>query len=141
MRLTRAEIAACIPHGEPMCMLDEVVSFDEQKIECISRQLPRFDHPLEAYQQLAPELLIEYAAQAAAVHASLIQEGVGSRRAAYIGAIKEVKLVGTVENCQIPLTILAQCLLSSEQGAIYTVEVRQNRDIKLSGRLLLNQPV
>lgn len=140
MLLTRAEIAARIPHGEPMCMLDAVVSYDETNIECLSYQFAHASHPLDAKHQIAPELLIEYSAQAAALHASLNQKGLGSARPAYLGAIKEIELIAPVLENQTPLTISAECLLSSGHGAIYTVEVKQAEQIKMTGRLLLNQP-
>lgn len=138
--LTRSDIAARIPHGEPMCMLDRVIAYSSDDIHCQSEQWASASHPLEAHEIIAPELLIEYAAQAAALHASLTQNNLGIMRPAYIGAIKNIELLDSISDNQTPLDIFAQCLLSSAQGAIYQIRVSQNGCDKLCGRLLLNQP-
>ena len=36
--LTKAEIAALIPHAGAMCLLDRVVHWDAEKIRCTSRR-------------------------------------------------------------------------------------------------------
>ena len=70
MPLTRREIVDLIPHGESMCMLDEVVSWDSEHIHCRSTDFARASNPLFEKDQLHSVMLIEYAAQAAAVHAA-----------------------------------------------------------------------
>jgi predicted hotdog family 3-hydroxylacyl-ACP dehydratase len=75
--LDHAAIAARIPHADAMCLLDRVVSWDEDHIECTgdahagSAGAP---HPLADRGRLPATAAIEYAAQAMALHGSLLQE-------------------------------------------------------------------
>lgn len=88
--LDRDAIAARIPHAGSMCLLDEVVHWDDRRIECTAafgRSVAAGTHPLES--PLSPRstgqsphvpgavpatAAIEYAAQAMAVHGTLMLE-------------------------------------------------------------------
>jgi predicted hotdog family 3-hydroxylacyl-ACP dehydratase len=54
-----------------MCLLEEVVSWDEQQIRCRSVSHRAADNPLRARGQLGVACGIEYAAQTMAVHGAL----------------------------------------------------------------------
>jgi predicted hotdog family 3-hydroxylacyl-ACP dehydratase len=141
MLMDRAQIAALIPHGDSMCLLDEVVAWDAKQIHCRSSQFASATNPLlDADGQLATVLLIEYGAQAAAVHAALIQSNLGEKRPAYIGAVKDVEFYTAIADNSLALDVHAQCLLSSSQGAIYELVVQQAHTALLRGRLILSQP-
>lgn len=140
MLLTREQIAALIPHGEAMCMLDEVVMWDADQIRCRSSHFAHSDNPLFEEGQLHTVLLLEYAAQAAAVHAALLQSSLGERRPAYIGAVKSVEILKPVSDNRCAIDIEAHCLLNNSSGAIYEVLAQQQGDLLLRGRLILNQP-
>ena len=127
MSLTRREIVDLIPHGESMCMLDEVVSWDNERIHCRSTDFARV-------------MLIEYAAQAAAVHAALLNSKLGETRPAYLGAVKSVELLESAVDNDTPIDIDAQCLLNNSSGAIYEVLAQQGQLPVMRGRLVLNQP-
>jgi predicted hotdog family 3-hydroxylacyl-ACP dehydratase len=71
MRLDRAWIEQHIPHHGTMCLLDEVVSWDADRISCSSGSHRAADNPLRARGQLGIACGIEYAAQAMAVHGAL----------------------------------------------------------------------
>lgn len=138
--IARAQIAALIPHGDSMCLLDEVVAWDENQIHCRSQLLASEGNPLWEGGQLECVLLLEYGAQAAAVHAGLLQSRLGEQRPAYIGAVKDVELLAAIADNSSALDLHAQCLLSSSQGAIYELIAQQAGKILLRGRLILNQP-
>ena len=98
-----AAIAARIPHAGPMCLLDQVVDWDEQHIECTSASHRRHDgtaHPLGQGGRLPATAAIEYAAQAMALHGRLVQEraaaGPGAEAAAprrgFLAALRSVQL-------------------------------------------------
>ena len=140
MLLNRAQIAALIPHGNAMCMLDEVVSWSAEQIHCRSCDFANSDNPLFENGQLETVLLLEYAAQAAAVHAALLQSTLGESRPAYIGAVKNVELLKPVSDNYTAIEIEAHCLLNNSSGAIYEVVAQQHGDILIRGRLILNQP-
>lgn len=144
MLMDRAQIAALIPHGESMCMLDEVISWDEQQIHCRSHShshsFASSTNPLFENDQLDTVLLLEYGAQAAAVHAGLLQSRLGEMRPAYIGAVKDVEFLAAIADNSLALDVHAQCLLSSSQGAIYELVAQQAGNTLLRGRLILSQP-
>ena len=71
MRLDRAWIERHIPHHGSMCLLDEVVSWDADRISCASGSHRAADNPLRAGGRLGIACGIEYAAQAMAVHGAL----------------------------------------------------------------------
>ncbi len=139
-QLNRQEIAALIPHGHAMCLLDEVVHWDAEHIHCRSSHFAGSHNPLFEAGQLESVLLIEYAAQAAAIHAGLLQSQLGKARPAYIGAVKNIELLKPLSDNQLALEVVAQCLLSSSNGAIYDVVVSQENCPVMQGRLILNQP-
>jgi predicted hotdog family 3-hydroxylacyl-ACP dehydratase len=138
--LNREQIAALIPHGNSMCMLDEVVHYDRDHILCKSLHFARYENPLFETTPTNSLLLIEYAAQAAAVHSALLQSSLGKARPAFIGAVKQVELLKSVSDNATPIEVLARCLLNEDKGAIYEISVSQHGDVLISGRLVLNQP-
>jgi predicted hotdog family 3-hydroxylacyl-ACP dehydratase len=71
MRLDRAWIERHIPHHGRMCLLDAVLSWDTDRISCLSGSHRAADNPLRARGQLGIACGIEYAAQAMAVHGAL----------------------------------------------------------------------
>ena len=140
MLMDRAQITALIPHGDSMCLLDEVVAWDESQIHCRSHHFASANNPLFEGNQLDTVLLLEYGAQAAAVHAGLLQSQLGETRPAYIGAVKDVEFFAVIADNSLALDLHAQCLLSSSQGAIYELVAQQAGNTLLRGRLILSQP-
>lgn len=138
--MDRTQIAALIPHGDSMCLLDEVIAWDERQIHCRSHHFASVTNPLFEGGQLDTVLLLEYGAQAAAVHAGLLQSRLGESRPAYIGAVKDVELLAAIADNSRALDLYAQCLLSSSQGAIYELVAQQAGNTLLRGRLILSQP-
>ncbi|GLS27445.1 hypothetical protein [Marinibactrum halimedae] len=90
--LTREAIAALLPHGNEMSLIDRILQWDHHRIVCCTTSHLRSDNPLLTDgNTLKTSILMEYAAQAAAVHAGLINSNLGLTRPAYIGAIKNVE--------------------------------------------------
>lgn len=140
MLLTRDHIAALLPHGNAMCMLDEIVSWDSEHIHCRSHYFARDDNPLFEDGQIESVILIEFAAQAAGVHAALLQPSQEhAPRPAYIGAVKSIELLKSVSDNAAAIELKAHCLLNNSSGAIYEVIAQQHDIILMRGRLILNQ--
>lgn len=137
--LNRQQISVLIPHGDSMCMLDEVTSWDDEQIQCRSTHFAGDHNPLFEGGRLETVLLIEYAAQAAAIHAALLQSELGKPRPAYIGAVKNIELLQAVSNT-LAIEISAHCLLNNSSGAIYEFIATQENCTLIKGRLILNQP-
>ena len=67
----KVDIARLVPHAGSMCLLEEVLAWDESSIRCraISHRDPA--NPLRSNGRLAAIIGVEYAAQAVAVHGGL----------------------------------------------------------------------
>ena len=90
MLLTRAQIAGLIPHAGAMCLLDGVVSWDENRIRCVSGSHRDTANPLRADGRLPAVCGIEYAAQAMAVHGGLAGKTRGRPRAGFLASVRDV---------------------------------------------------
>lgn len=75
----REEILSLVPHGANMCLVDAVLEWDEQRIVCVVRNHVNADHPLRRDGHLPAIHLIEYGAQAMAVHGALLARAGGGR--------------------------------------------------------------
>jgi len=134
MLMTRDDIAALIPHSGSMCLLDGVLSWDENTIICrtASHRLP--DNPLRSNGRLAGVCGVEYAAQAMALHGGLT--GGGSRPSAgYLASIRDLTcFVGRLDDISDDLTIRAGKLLGEGNRVIYAFTVRAGDLDLLTGR-------
>ena len=72
MPLDRQWIERHIPHQGTMCLLDEVLTWNTQRVQCRSSTHRNRANPLRAHDRLGAVCGIEYAAQAMAVHGALI---------------------------------------------------------------------
>ena len=76
--LDHAGIAALIPHGGRMCLLDRLLAWDPATIACSASGHRAADHPLRTRRGLLSTCTIEYAAQAMALHGALIGQAAGA---------------------------------------------------------------
>ena len=91
--LDHAGIAALVPHRDAMCLLDRLVAWDENRIECVAINHRDPTHPLRTRTGLMASAAIEYAAQAAALHGGLIAQASGAGAApGYLASAREVRL-------------------------------------------------
>ena len=136
-----SELQQLIPHGPGMCMLDKVEYWDQQTISCTSTSHRRAENPLLENGVLNTVILIEYGAQAAAVHAGLIHSALGNAaRPAFIGAVKDVQLYAQiVDPAQEVLTVNARVMLNDAGGAVYTFSVGDGERVIIRGRLSVIQ--
>ncbi|MGN6808050.1 MAG: 3-hydroxylacyl-ACP dehydratase [Trinickia sp.] len=131
-RLDGPDIYRRIPHAGAMCLLAAVREWDASGIVCTAHSHAQADHPLREDGRLSSMHAIEYAAQAAALHASLTGETVetGEARAlrrAYIAALHAVELCSHSldhdEMIRSPLEIRAQLTAAGVTAARYGFSV------------------
>lgn len=136
------ELAELIPHGGRMCLLDEVVSWDKLRVVCRSASHRRADHPLRRDGFLPATHLLEYAAQATAVHGALVAGADDSPLPVkYLAAAREFDLrVTSLDDIQADLHIDAQCLLAMGDSALYRFRVSAGGRELASGRLTIVPP-
>lgn len=134
-------IAELLPHGPSMQLVDKVISCSPDKIHCQSVNHNSPEHPLKEAGRLPAMALVEYGAQAAAIHAAICQTGVGGPGEGYIGAIKDLELnCQRLESIEGPIDLYADCELASVNGAIYRFSAQASGSCLATGRLTLIQP-
>jgi len=140
MLIGKAEIEQMIPHGRQMCLLDEVIKWNQHKITCDTRSHRNPSNPLMKHGQLGGMMLVEYGAQAAAIHVALLQKGFSSPQPAYLGAIKQLALYTRfIDKIEDSLTVEADCLWHNMKGAIYSVQVKAADQLLITVRISLLQ--
>ena len=75
--IQREEIEALIPHSGRMCLIDKVLDWDEASINCSTQSHTRADNPLRKDAKLGAVHLLEYGAQAMAIHGALLAKSEG----------------------------------------------------------------
>ena len=117
MKLDRDAIARLVPHHGAMCLLEEVLEWDENAIACRAISHRDAANPLRSAQGLPAIMGVEYAAQAVAVHGSLTSNS--EQQKGYLAALRDV--VCSIER------------LDTQDGDLV---VRTTRVAAESGRLL-----
>jgi predicted hotdog family 3-hydroxylacyl-ACP dehydratase len=133
-------LAALVPHAGSMCLLDEVRSWDETRVSCRSASHRRPDNPLRRDGFLPSLHLLEYAAQATAVHGGLLA-GPGGSPAMVLAAARDFDLhVSRLDDVQADLHIDAERLLSLGNSVLYRFHVCADRQLLAEGRLTIVPP-
>ncbi len=135
-------LAELLPHAGAMCLLDELLSWDEARILCRSASHRRADHPLRRDGFLPAIHLLEYAAQATAVHGALVAGADDAAAPAkYLAAARGFDMqVSSLDDIQGDLHIDAECLLAMGDSAIYGFRVSADGRELASGRLTIVPP-
>jgi predicted hotdog family 3-hydroxylacyl-ACP dehydratase len=122
--ISRDTIAGMIPHAGAMHLLDGVLSWDADRIRCLSRSHRDRQNPLRMDGRLSALCGIEYAAQAMAVHGALAGN-VGSRpRTGYLASLREVRCRRTrLDDLEGDLIVDVERLMGEASRVIYSFEV------------------
>lgn len=122
--LDRDGIAARIPHAGRMCLLDAMLAWDEQRIECLATSHLAPDNPLRSRSGLQAACAIEYAAQAMALHGGLVAPAGAGPQAGYLASVRGVRLaVARLDELPGPLRVRAQRLAGDERQVMYAFEL------------------
>ena len=133
----REELAAMVPHKGTMCLLDQVIRWDQCSIECTSLSHRRTENPLRHDGRIAAVHAIEYGAQAMAVHGALLAREQGrSLRPGYIAALRNIEIAcSTIDDIDQPLQVKAWQLMADSGNLVYQFEVKADRELLASGRV------
>jgi predicted hotdog family 3-hydroxylacyl-ACP dehydratase len=135
VRVTRAEIAALIPHAGSMCLLDGVLQWDARGIRCASRSHRDASNPLRIDGHLPAVCGIEYAAQAMAVHGGLAGKAGGKPRAGYLASLRDVVCRRSgLDDLDGDLIVEAELVTGDGVSAIYRFTLWVGEVEVLSGR-------
>jgi predicted hotdog family 3-hydroxylacyl-ACP dehydratase len=136
MLIGREQIAAMIPHGEDMCLLDEVLSWDAVSVRCVSRRYGGPKNPMRRPGGvLGAACGIEIAAQAMAVHGRLIAPDYGPAGVGYLASLRDVSLgVARLDAEPGDLIVEAERLMGDAGSAAYRFSITRGGAELLSGR-------
>lgn len=134
--LSKLELCKLLPHGDTMCLLDAVESWNTSAIVCTSMSHREKDNPLRNRNRLHAICGLEYAAQAMAVHVSLtsplqdISAAVG-----YLGGVRDLQIAALrLDTYRHPLKISGTLLFSQEYNFMYYFKIESDQEELLCGR-------
>ena len=136
MTLSRAAIEALIPHKHAMCLWDEVLEWDAQRIVLRSSGHRDPAHPLRSEGRLHALHLCEYGAQAMAVHGGLLAQVPGAvPRPGMLVALRDVDLqAGRIDDLPGALECEARQLAASEASQLYEFRILHQGQLLAEGR-------
>jgi predicted hotdog family 3-hydroxylacyl-ACP dehydratase len=147
--LARDGISELIPHSGPMCLLSRLGQWDAQHIVCHAHNHRDARHPLRTRSGLLASALIEYAAQAMALHGALIGRASGQEvRPGYLASVRGTQL-HVLSLHDLPaaqpdeLCIEATRQAGDERQILYAFAVHHAGRVLAEGRaaVVLNTPV
>jgi predicted hotdog family 3-hydroxylacyl-ACP dehydratase len=133
--IDRTAIAQLIPHAGTMCLLDEVLSWDDEGIWCRSMQHRAPDNPLRQGGRLGALSGIEFAAQAMAAHGRLAGAVSERPRVGFIASLRDI-----VCHCEgfdqfdESLLIKATRLMGDDEQVVYAFTVTCGPQEIVAGR-------
>jgi predicted hotdog family 3-hydroxylacyl-ACP dehydratase len=133
--LSRAWIAARIPHQGQMCLLERVETWDAQRVRCIALSHRAAHNPLRSHGRLAAACGIEYAAQAMAVHGALLASDQARPRMGFLASVRGAKLhVGRLDDIADDLVVEAIRFSGDGNNVLYDFVVSAGSRSLLEGR-------
>jgi predicted hotdog family 3-hydroxylacyl-ACP dehydratase len=133
------KISSLIPHQGAMCLLDEIVSWDETHIRCSTATHRDPGNPLRGHAGLLSVCGIEYAAQAVAVHGGLLQrksDGFQAPASGYLANAKDVSwTVDRLDDIVSDLLVEAEQMISEGGRSIYAFKLTSDGRLLMQGRV------
>jgi predicted hotdog family 3-hydroxylacyl-ACP dehydratase len=139
LQINKAEIRTLIPHSGLMCLLDEVVHWNEHSIVCTSNTHRDPANPLRRYGRLSAVHAFEYGAQAAAVHGGLRARAAGTVASpGYLAALRDGRLhAKRLDHIHLPLRICASHLFGDGANAVYEFVLSVATIVVAEGRVII----
>jgi len=134
--LNHDAICELIPHTGDMCLLDTVKSWDEKSIICMSHTHRNADNPLRNKDGLSMLSLLEYGAQAMAVHGCLLAEKEGvTMEEGYLASLRDIQVAeGWLSDIEDELEINAERFFFDAGNMIYIMTIRACGEMLAGGR-------
>jgi predicted hotdog family 3-hydroxylacyl-ACP dehydratase len=133
--LAREAIARLVPHQGAMCLLEEVLEWDENSIACRASSHRDPANPLRSRGGLSAIVGVEYAAQAVAVHGGLTNNS-GKPRIGYLAGVRDVTcLAERLDTEPGDLTVRATKVAAEGGRLLYDFRIEGGGRKLLKGRL------
>jgi len=136
MILRKTDWQDLIPHRGAMCLLENVLYWDDARIHLDASSHRDPTNPLRSDGKLRCVHLCEYGAQAMAVHGGLLarREG-GCAAPGFLVSLRAVKLhVARVDDIHGPLDVYAEKLLADATGWQYAFRIEHAAQLLAEGR-------
>ena len=136
MLIEKQELCTLVPHSGTMCLLEGVLDWNEKEIHCLAYSHLEPANPLRKHGQLASLQLLEYGAQAMAVHGSLLARESGiTLLPGYLASLRDVVLEQEfIDDINTPLNIHARKVASSAGSFMYDFTISTNERVLVSAR-------
>ena len=144
LAIDKAEIRTLIPHSGLMCLLDEVVQWDDRWIVCLSNTHRDPANPLRRQGRLSAVHAFEYGAQAAAIHGGLRARAAGTiAPPGYLAALRGGRLhITRLDYIHVPLRISATRLYGEGANTVYEFILSAAAVLVAEGRVtIVERPV
>ena len=129
--LSKEQFEPLIPHSGAMCLIDRVDDWNENSILCASSSHQNPHNPLRLDGELSSMHLLEYGAQAMAIHGGLLT---GIASPGVLVAVRDVKFyIDTLDPINEEIVIRANAEMNIASGASYQFSITD-----VSGNLLLS---
>ena len=137
--IDKAEIRTLIPHAGSMCLLDNVINWDDELIVCFTNTHRDPANPLRRDERLSALHALEYGAQAAAVHGGLRARAAGATAPpCYLAALRDAHLhVARLDDLASPLEVRAQRLFGDAGNTIYKCAISAGGISVAEGRVTI----
>jgi predicted hotdog family 3-hydroxylacyl-ACP dehydratase len=134
--ISRHDIEAMIPHKGAMCLWDNVVDWDAQRIRLRSAGHRDPAHPLRSDDRLRAVHLCEYGAQAMAVHGGLRGAAAGGApKVGFLVALRDVQVhVARIDDLVDALECEAELLTESAASQQYSFRIVHAGNVVAEGR-------
>jgi len=135
----KAELRTLIPHSGLMCLLDEVIRWNDRSIVCITNTHRDPANPLRRGGRLSVVHAFEYGAQAAAVHGGLRARAAGATAPpGYLAALRNARLHATrLDDIDGALQIFASRLFGDDANTVYECRVSAGKTVIAEGRVTI----
>lgn len=132
-KLNHLDIEQRLPHSGKMCLLNEVIQSDETSLIAQAVSHLDIDNPLRINDTINTINGIEYAAQAMAVHGSLLSD---RPQAGYIASVRNIEIkIPTLPEQKQPLVISVEQIMSNENGFTYQFDISCEQQSLISGKI------
>jgi len=123
-----------------MCLLDEVMTWNANGVQCRSTTHRDPANPLRSHNRLGAVCAIEYAAQAMAVHGALIASRIktshkGTGVAGFLASVRNVTLFTTrLDDVKDDLIATAELVTGDERTVQYAFTIAAGERVLVAGR-------
>ena len=136
--IEQSEIRTLIPHAHAMCLLERVINWTNDDIDCVAISHRDPFNPLRHEKSLPIHAGIEYCAQAIALHGGLTHRASGPPRRGYLAVIIGAQWhVERLDDCAGELRIYANRQVRLQQGASYKFRLDHEGHTLLTGQAVV----